>query len=279
MATALITGCSSGIGLLTALEMARRGDVVVATVRNPDRAGELRAAAGAEGLTVHVVALDVNDDASVRRGVADAEAAVGPLDVVVNNAGIEVKGPIEEVDDDEALRQLDTNVLGPLRVIRAVVPSMRERRSGTIVNVSSLAGLVARPFAGLYAASKHALEAVSEALALELRAFGVTVAVVEPGQFPTRIGDNAVVARRFGPGSPYWDTSNRFDEAIRGLVPGGEPADAREVAVAIADVAHADAPPLRTLVGADAELVMSVRRSTDFEGYERVMRESLDWWD
>lgn len=279
MATVLITGCSSGFGLLTALEMARRGDDVVATVRDPSRAGDLRQAAAAEGLSVHLVALDVSDDASVRRGVADAEAAVGPLDVVVNNAGIEVKGPVEEVDDDEALRQLDTNVLGPLRVIRAVVPSMRERRSGTIVNVSSLAGLVARPFAGLYAASKHALEALSEALALEVRAYGVRVAVVEPGQFATRIGDNAVVARQFGPASPYWDTSNRFDEALRGLVPGGEPADAAEVARVIADLAHAESPPLRTLVGADAELVMSVRRSTDFEGYERVMRESLGWWD
>jgi NAD(P)-dependent dehydrogenase (short-subunit alcohol dehydrogenase family) len=277
--TVLITGCSSGIGLLTAVEMARRGDTVVATMRNPDRGGPLRDAAAEAGVDLTVVALDVADDASVRRGIAEAEAAVGPLDVVVNNAGIEVKGPIEEVDDDEALRQLDTNVLGPLRVIRAVVPSMRERRSGTIVNVSSLAGLVARPFAGLYAASKHALEALSEALALEVRAYGVRVVVVEPGQFGTRIGENAVVARRFRPGSPYWDTSARFDTAIGGLVPGGEPADAGVVARVIADLAHADDPPLRTLVGQDAEMVMAVRRSTDFEGFEKAMRATLDWWD
>jgi NAD(P)-dependent dehydrogenase (short-subunit alcohol dehydrogenase family) len=275
----LITGCSSGIGLLTAVELAGRGDRVVATMRDPGKAGPLREAADRAGVDVTVVPLDVNDGDSVRQGVAEAERAVGPLDVVVNNAGIEVKGPIEEVDDDEALRQLDTNVLGPLRVIRVVVPGMRERRSGTVVNVSSLAGLVARPFAGLYAASKHALEAMSEALALELRPFGVRVAVVEPGQFPTNIGANAVVARRFRPGSPYWDTSSRFDVAIQTLVPDGEQADARRVAEAIADVAHDDAPPLRTLVGQDAELVMSVRRSTDFEGFEKAMREALDWWD
>lgn len=279
MPTVLITGCSSGFGLLTALEFARHGHGVVATMRDTARAGGLREAAAAEGLEVVVVALDVNDERSVRAGVAEAEAAVGPLEVVVNNAGIEVKGPVEEVDDDEVLHQFDTNVLGPLRVVRTVVPGMRERRSGTIVNVSSLAGLVARPFGGAYAASKHALEALSEALALELRAFGVRVAVVEPGQFETRIGDNAVMARRFTPASPYWGTAARFDEALAKLVPEGEASDAQRVAEAVVAVATADDPPLRTLVGQDAELVMAVRRSTDFEGYERLMRETLGWWD
>lgn len=279
MSTVLITGCSSGFGLLTAVELARRGDTVVATMRDPGRAGPLREAASAAGVDVTVVALDVSDEASVRRGIEEAERAVGPLNIVINNAGIEVKGPIEEVEDDEALRQLDTNVLGPLRVIRAVVPAMRERRSGTIVNVSSLAGLVTRPFAGLYAASKHALEAVSEALALEVRPFGVRVVVVEPGQFETSIGANAVVARRFTEASPYWDTSNRFDVAIGGLAPDDQQADAGHVARVIADLAHADDPPLRTLVGEDAELVMTVRRSTDFEGFEKAMRATLDWWD
>jgi NAD(P)-dependent dehydrogenase (short-subunit alcohol dehydrogenase family) len=280
VASVLVTGCSSGFGKLTALLFGRHGHTVFATMRDTDKAGPMEAMAADEGLDVRVLALDVTDTASVEAAVAGAEdAAGGALDVVVNNAGIELRGPIEQLADEELLAQFDTNVFGVVRVVRAALPAMRERRSGVIVNVSSIAGLVARPFGGAYSASKHALEAISEALHHEVRPFGIRVAVVEPGQFETELLANATVAAGFGSDSPYRGASDRFDIAVRGLVPNGKPAPAEVVAETIVAVAFDRNAGLRHLVGADADLVMSVRRSGDFEHFDRTMRAALDWND
>ena len=273
MASVLVTGCSSGFGKLTAVLFARHGHTVFATMRDTAKAGPMAAMAAEEGLDVRVLPLDVTDTASVDAAVAEA----GPLDVVVNNAGIELRGPIEELADDEVLAQFDTNVFGVIRVVRAVLPGMRERRSGVIVNVSSIAGLVARPFAGAYSASKHALEAISESLHHELRPFGIRIAVVEPGQFETDLLANATGAAGFGPDSPYRASSESFDVAVRGLVADGKPAPAEVVAETIVAVAFDPDAGLRHLVGSDAELVMSVRRSGDFEHFDKTLRAALDW--
>lgn len=147
MANVLITGCSSGFGLLTALHFARQGDKVFATLRDPAKGGELQRACRAESLELEILELDLLDSDSVDAAAKHAETA-GPLDVLVNNAGMEVRGPIEETEEDEVRLQFDTNVFGTLRVIRAILPGMRERRAGTIVTVSSIAGLVSRPFGG-----------------------------------------------------------------------------------------------------------------------------------
>jgi NAD(P)-dependent dehydrogenase (short-subunit alcohol dehydrogenase family) len=238
----------------------------------------MEAMAAEEGLDVRVLALDVTDPASVAAAIAAAEAAAGGgLDVVVNNAGIELRGPIESVADDEVLAQFDTNVFGVIRVVRAALPAMRALGQGVIVNVSSIAGLVARPYAGVYSASKHALEALSETLHHELRPFGIRVAVVEPGQFETDLLANATVARGFGADSPYRAASDAFDVAVRGLVADGKPAPAEVVAETIVAVAFDPNAGLRHLVGTDADLVMSVRRSGDFEHFDTTLRAALDW--
>ncbi len=164
MSVVLITGCNSGFGLHASLTFARQGHDVFATVRNLERAAALVDAAKAEDLELHVVRLDVRDADSVDGAVAEVMERAGRIDVCVNNAGIELRGPVEECSDDEVLVQFDTNVFGLLRVVRAVLPVMRAQRSGVIVNVGSLAGLVARPFGGLYSATKHAVEAISESL-------------------------------------------------------------------------------------------------------------------
>ena len=279
MANVLITGCSSGFGLLAALEFARKGDHVFATMRNPNKAVELERIRDAEKLPIEVLQLDILDDASVSRAVAEATKR-GPIDVLVNNAGIELRSPIEEADDDEVRRQFDTNVFGTLRVIRAVVPGMRERGTGVVINVSSIAGIVPPPYAGFYAASKHALEAISEALHYELSSFGVRVAVIEPGGFATEFRANAFEARRFNESSPYWDLSQRFGVALDRLMrPEGPPADPADVARAIYNAAYTDQPRLRYLVGNDANLIATVRNQTDFEGFEAAMRQTLDWHD
>jgi NAD(P)-dependent dehydrogenase (short-subunit alcohol dehydrogenase family) len=277
MAHVLITGCSSGFGLLTALEFARRGHTVHATMRDTSKDGELRKAAEGEGLEIKVLQLDVLDTASIERAVKEASAAA-PIDVLVNNAGFELRSPIELADDDEVLRQFDTNVFGLLRVIRVVAPLMRERRSGAIINLSSLAGVVAVPYGGLYAATKHAVEAISETLHYELHSFGVRVAIVEPGAFQTSFRDNIVRARRFTEASPYWELSERF-EASREKLNQGPPNDPQEVANAVCDAAFTEAPKLRYLAGADAQLIATVRKQADFEGFEAAMRQTLDWHD
>jgi NAD(P)-dependent dehydrogenase (short-subunit alcohol dehydrogenase family) len=278
VASVLVTGCSSGFGKLTALLFARHGHTVFATMRDVAKAGPLADVAAEEGIDVRVLALDVDDPGSVAAAVAEAEAAVGgALDVVVNNAGYELRGPVEGCSDEEVRAQFETNVIGPLRVMRAVLPAMRARRSGVIVNVSSIAGLVARPFGGAYSASKHALEALSEALHHEVRDDGVRIALVEPGQFETPLLANAVRAADFDEASPYWERAERFEQAIGRLLPDGRPAPAEVVAEVIVAVASDASAGLRHLVGADAELIMSVRNAGPFEQYEETMRAALGW--
>jgi NAD(P)-dependent dehydrogenase (short-subunit alcohol dehydrogenase family) len=273
--TVLITGCSSGFGLLAALRFARAGHRVVATMRRPETAPEALARAAAEGLPLTVARLDVCDAASVAAAVRDA----GAVDVLVNNAGIELRSSIEDADEADVRAQLETNVFGPFRTIKAVLPSMRARGRGTIVNVSSIAGLVARPYGGWYAASKHALEAMTEALHFEVAPFGIRVALVEPGQYATRLLDNAFPGKGFTPASPYWARSEAFDQRLRRLVPDGAPADPQEVADLIFEAATTAAPRLRWLAGHDAHMIAAAYASMPFEQYEQSMRAALDWWE
>ncbi|HUF33397.1 MAG TPA: SDR family oxidoreductase [Acidimicrobiales bacterium] len=278
MAVALITGCSSGFGLLAALHGARQGHTVVATMRDASCAGELEAARDDEGLDLRIVALDVTSDASVAAAVDGVVSDLGRIDVLVNNAGLGIRGAVEEVDVAQAEAVFATNVFGVLRVTKAVLPVMRDAGSGVIVNVSSIAGRVSPPFGGIYGASKYALEAVSEALHYEVHPFGIRVAVVEPGSFPTRFDDNRQVAD--ADGSPYDELRARWDAAY-GNVPGreGGPADPQVVAEAIWEVATDPEAPLRRLVGTDAELLGALRADLDDDAFEQTVRTALDFWD
>ncbi len=279
MANVLITGCSSGFGLLTALEFASKGDRVFATMRNTAKAGELTKARDAEKLSIEVLQLDLLDPASITKAVAEAEKA-GPIDVLVNNAGMELRSPIDGAHEDEVRAQFETNVFGTLRVMNAVLPKMRERRSGTIVNLSSVAGIVGVPYGGYYAATKHALEAISEAMHYELHSFGVRVIIIEPGAFPTAFGGNALVSRAFTPASPYWELRERFEAGRRKMMqPGGAEQAPADVARIIYDAVHDATPKLRYLAGADAQMIAGVRKQTDFEGFEAAMRNAMDWRD
>jgi NAD(P)-dependent dehydrogenase (short-subunit alcohol dehydrogenase family) len=178
MSVVLITGCSSGFGKLAAVAFARRGDAVFASMRNLDRAQSLRDAASAASVAVDVMQLDVTDRGSVEAAVAAVYKKAGRIDVLVNNAGVGAVAPTEEFEDDETLRVFDTNVFGVLRVTRAVAPIMREQQGGRVINVGSLAGIVASPFRGIYSASKAAVEAITDAMYYELHPFGIHVCVV-----------------------------------------------------------------------------------------------------
>ncbi|MCH8902151.1 MAG: SDR family oxidoreductase [Chloroflexi bacterium] len=279
MATVLITGCSSGFGKLSALHFARKGDTVFASMRNTAKAGELEQAKQAESLPIEIVQLDVTDDASVEGAVRQVIDAAGSIDVLVNNAGLGIHGPLEETDDDEMKEIFETNFFGAMRVTRAVTPKMREQKSGTIVNISSLAGRVVAPYGGIYSASKYALEAASEALHYELHPFGIRVLLIEPGGFETEFDGNRRLARRFTEGSPYLELEQRFEQSLTRLPGGNERGDAQDVAEAIYNAVNTDQPKFRYLVGQDAELIGGLRRQMDDEQFEQAMRQTLDFWD
>jgi NAD(P)-dependent dehydrogenase (short-subunit alcohol dehydrogenase family) len=187
VAIALVTGTSSGIGLATAVTLARGGHKVIATMRNVDGAGELRKIILAERLPISVAALNVDDDGSVSDAVDRVILENGRIDVLVNNAGVGGRGSVEEVPMEVFRQVMETNFFGGLRCIKAVIPSMREQHRGCIVNVTSVAGRIASAARGPYAASKWAFEALSECLAQELKAFNIRVAIIEPGVIATPI--------------------------------------------------------------------------------------------
>jgi len=247
---------------------------VVATMRDQSKSGEISAKAEAESLDIEFRTLDVCDDASVAAALHDAPE----LDVIVNNAGFEVQAAIELVDDELLGQQFQTNVHGPMRLIRTVLASWRERGHGTIVNVSSIAGRVGSPYGGAYAASKFALEGLSEALHFEVGQLGINVRLVEPGRYDTGFHDKIVTPSGWET-SFYYERAVRFREAL-GLLDGdGPPADPQEVADAIVAAATDPSTPFRTLVGADAQLIDSVKSSMSFEDFEQTMRSTLNWTD
>jgi NAD(P)-dependent dehydrogenase (short-subunit alcohol dehydrogenase family) len=253
----LITGCSTGFGREAAIELARRGHEVVATARRPETLADLDVALK--------LVLDVDSDESVRAAVAQAEG----VDALVNNAGWSAHGPIEKVPLEEVRRMFETNFFGAARMIQAVAPKMRARQSGVIVNVSSMAGRVAAPLAGFYAASKFALEALSEALHLELGHFGIRVVVIEPGFVKSSFRANA--AHYGTDDAPYDELKRAWAGADEALI-GGERPGPEIVGAAVADAVEGKRQTLRWPVGKDAELVLKARSSMDDATFEDAMR-------
>lgn len=258
MASVLITGTSKGIGLETALAFARAGHQVYATMRNPSQSPALAETAAKEKLPITVSTMDVDSDASVNNAVG-AILKSGPIDILVNNAGIEGVGSVEEFPLARFRAIMETNYFGALRCIQALAPEMRRRKSGCIINVSSVAGRLCSPPLTSYCASKWALEALSEGLAGELKTFNVRVAIVEPGIIDTamaqRIGDPA-------PGSPYGQTarfSALFSKSLENPVPPSL------VAEKILEVAQSESWQLRHPVGPDAAGFLQWRNSMSDE--------------
>lgn len=278
MAVVLITGCSRGIGLQTALQFSREGYIVFASMRETSIAGDLNKAAKSQGLSIEVVQLDVTDGESIEAAVARVLTSAGTIDVLVNNAGFGYMGPVEEADIDEARLVFETNFFGPLRLMQTVLPTMRKNRSGTIVNVSSLSGVIAEPYNGIYAASKHALEALSEALHYESHPFGIRIVIVEPGGHDTRGYWTARKERRLTKDSPHFKYGDKFMQAVK-KIPGAEkPGDPRAVAETIYEAVSTDHPKLRYPVGEEAGIA-ALRRQLGDEEFEQAMRTTLDIWD
>jgi NAD(P)-dependent dehydrogenase (short-subunit alcohol dehydrogenase family) len=272
--TCFITGVSTGLGLALAQEALARGDRVVGTVRNESARTDFANIAPGRSLAM---LMDVTDEAQVRRVVAEAERQTGGIDVLINNAGYGLVAGVEEASLDEMRAQFEANVFGAVSVMQAVLPFMRARRTGRIVNVTSVSGLVGWPSLGIYSGSKFALEGISETLALEVEPLGIKVILIEPGGLRT---DFATRSRRQS-AQIIDDYDATVGSCRRILVEhaGHELGDPVRAAKVILDVAVSDAPPLRLLLGSDAvgyatrklqqqtdeiEAWKTISRSTDF---------------
>lgn len=261
--TTLITGCSTGIGHATARRFLAGGHRVIATMRNPTRGNDL-AAAGAE-----VVALDVTDSAAIDRVIADVE----PVDVLVNNAGVGHYGAIETMPETVLRATFEANVFAAVAMIRAVLPGMRQHGRGAIVNVSSVMGRLPIPVSGAYAASKAAIEAISEALVLEVADFGIRVAVVAPGFIRSQIAISGRPNSQLRPDSPYASLeSHLIDRNTAGVAAGDDPAVAAD---AIWAAAVADPPVYRQSPGSGAARLVEARRTTPDDQWFTQLRATL----
>jgi len=272
MATVLVTGTSKGIGLETALAFGRAGHRVAATMRSPVQSPTLAEIAAREQLPISISAMNVDTDDSVRAGIARITKELGPIDVLVNNAGIERTGSVEEQSLADFQAVMETNYFGALRCIQAVMPSMRERRSGCIINVTSVAGRLAISPMAAYCASKHALEALSECLAQEAKAFNVRVAIVEPGIIDTAMARHIAVDDMPSPYAQKRRLAALFTASLR------QPVPPTLVADQILAIATSGTWQLRHLVGPDAAPFVGWRMGMSDESWTDIGALDDDGW-
>ena len=275
MTVSVVTGSSTGIGFATALRLAREGHTVHGSVRSDASGAALLEAAG--DLDVQLLVMDVDDDQSVADALGAVVAESG-VDVLVNNAGISGGHCVEETPVAQFQAVMNTNAWGTVRCIHAVLPSMRQRGSGRIVNVTSTAGRVGNPTQGAYCASKWAAEAITECLAGEVAPFGIHVSAVEPGVIVTPIFEKAMTDLS-SPDSPYVAANQRVGEWFMQSLVAGSPLPPEAVADCVAEVVAADRPSLRYIVGDDGRALVDWR---DREGVDAWVDQSRlgydDWW-
>ena len=261
MSTVLITGSSTGIGFASALAFGRAGHTVAATMRNPARAPELANVAARERLPITVLAMDVDSDSSVSESIGRIGETIGGIDVLVNNAGIERMGSVEQLPLTDFRAVMETNYFGVIRCVQAVLPAMRSRQSGCIINIASVAGQIAMSPMASYTASKYALEALSECLAQEVKPFGIRVAIVEPGIIDTAMARNI--------GTP--DAPSIYPQRHRtaGLFAASlaNPAPPSLVAERVLEIATSGTWQLRHPVGPDAAPFLGWRRQMSDEAW------------
>ncbi|WP_426004061.1 oxidoreductase [Paenarthrobacter sp. NyZ202] len=265
MTTWLITGCSTGLGRALAQAVLGRGHNAVVTARNT---GSLQDLTAEFPTTALALALDVTEPAQVENAVRQAEERFGGVDVLVNNAGYGYRAAIEEGDDADIRALFDTNVFGPVALIKAALPGMRSRRSGAIVNISSIGARICPPGSGYYSATKAALEGISGSLQKELAPLGITVTAVEPGGFRTDFAGRSLTQSAQAI-DDYADTAGKRRKE-NDTVHGTQPGDPRKAAQAIIQAVEAPDTPSFLLLGADA-----VRA---YEAVDQAVRSEVDRW-
>ena len=270
--TVLITGCSTGIGRATAEHLAGRGWTVYATARRPQTLTDLEAAG------CRTLALDVTDEASMVAAVERVESDCGAVGVLVNNAGYSQSGPVEEVPIDDVRRQFETNVFGLVRMTQLVLPAMRRQGWGKIVNISSMGANFTFPGGGFYHATKHAVDALTDALRFEVKGFGIDVIIIQPGLIMTSFGDAAVGSMESAtpPDGPYAEFNAKLAAATKGIYEEGPAAKLgggpETVAKAIEKAITARRPKPRYLVTPSAHLLINQKRLMPDRVWDRFLR-------
>lgn len=271
---AVVTGSSSGIGFATSLALARHGFYVYATMRNLEKSKNIMDIAKKENLPLKVIQMDVDDDRPVNDAIEKVVSEKKRIDVLVNNAGYGLVGCVEDLSMDEVRGIFETNLYGIIRVTQAVLPHMRNQKSGIIVNVSSVAGKVGFPATPAYISTKFALEGLSESLRYELEQFGIKVIIVEPGAVRTDFTSNMKLAKKAADAkSPYSELTQKISTGLKLLLEHGTPPE--EVAKVILKAVTSENPEPRYLAGNDAAMVMEARKNMSDIEFEKFMKKEI----
>lgn len=269
---AVVTGSSSGIGYETALLLAKNGYHTYATMRNLDKSSRIKEIAKKDNLPVEVLQLDVADDKSVTDAISEISNKQGRIDVLVNNAGYGFMGSVEDSSLDEIKAQFETNFFGAIRVMQKVIPIMRKQKTGTIVNVSSIAGRIGFPMGSAYVSSKFALEGLSESMSYELKQFGIKIILIEPGVINTNFA--FVTPKKLSDtNSSYSQLMNKLEENLFSTISNGT--SPNEVANVILRAITEASPEHRYLVGNDALELINARKNSTDEEFEKIIVTNL----
>lgn len=261
----LVTGASSGLGKMTAIKLRKQGHIVYAVARRVDSMKEL------EELGINIGYMDVTDDESIKKIVDDIVSRDGKIDVLINNAGYGSYGAVEDVSIEEAQRQFEVNVFGVARVSKIVLPHMREKRAGLVINISSVVGKVALPFMGWYSASKHAIEGLSDAMRIELEPFGVKVVIVEPGVVKT--GFDGIVADDFANiDSDYEEMGKKFKQSFIKMYASPKAPTGEVVAEQILKIVRSKNPKIRYRPTTDSKINLSARKILCDKVFDKLIK-------
>ncbi|WP_077623711.1 oxidoreductase [Sediminibacillus massiliensis] len=272
MKTVIITGASSGFGLLSTLEFAEKGWYVIATMRNLNKKAVLRNAVEEKGIVdrVKIVELDITSKDSINN-FKEFVATLDTIDILVNNAGFAAAGFVEEIPIEEYRQQFETNLFGTISVTQAVLPVMRNQNKGTIINISSISGRVGFPGLSPYTSSKHALEGLSESLRLEMKPYGVNVALVEPGSYQTNIWSTGkqITSKSLDSSSPYFPMVKKLMARLENTDSFGNPSCVARLIVKIADQKN---PRLRYPIGKGIRFMIILKKVLPWKMWEKIVR-------
>jgi NAD(P)-dependent dehydrogenase (short-subunit alcohol dehydrogenase family) len=271
---AVVTGSSSGIGYEISLMLARNGFLTYATMRNLNKSENIKSVASKENLPIRINQLDVTDDVSVKDAVQAILSETGRIEVLVNNAGYVLSGAFEDLAMDEIKAEYETNVFGLIRTTQAVLPIMREQKSGIIVNISSGNGRIGVPTASAYVSTKFAVEGLSESMSYELEPFGIKVVLVEPWIIRTNVFNAMVVAKKSqGPNSSYSQMMKKMAASFEPMLEGASSADI--VAKVVLNAVTNENPKLRYLAGKDIETLMVAKTGMSDEEFHNMMKQNF----
>lgn len=272
---ALITGCSSGIGYETSILLAKNGFRTYATMRNTDKGDKLKEIAEKENLDLKIIKLDVTDDYSIQNAIKEIVQETNRIDVLVNNAGNNIAGAVEDLSIEEFKEQFETNFFGLIRVTKVVLPIMRKQNNGIIVNLSSITGKMAIPLNSAYVSSKFAVEGFSESIRYELEDFGIKVILIEPGVIKSNFYENIKMSKNslIDPKSAYQPITQKIFEAFLPMLEYAFPT--KIVADVILEAVNSDNPNIRYAVGDDAKSIIEARKKLSDKEFENWVKEGF----